>query len=233
VRKQLVAALVAVVLAAIGVLSLLTYAQGANDRAYAGIKLVEVLQVQTDVPAQTPVDRVANSVELVKIPASAKIDGALTSLDSLAGTSTNTALSKGEQILASRFGGDKKAKSASTVADGYQEVTILLSPPRVPGGKLKVGDHVGIVASFKRKGGEAGDSNFLEQQVEVTRVASTALADAENGATAGLLVTLAVKTVNAEKIVNTAEFGTLWLTLQNPKTDTSGRVRIHAKDVLQ
>ena len=42
-KKQAVAALVAVLLAAVGVLALVNYANGANDRAFEGAKLVEVL----------------------------------------------------------------------------------------------------------------------------------------------------------------------------------------------
>jgi pilus assembly protein CpaB len=233
VRKQLVAALLAVVLAVAGVLVLLSYARGANDRAYAGVKLVEVLQVQTDVPAGTPVERLEKSVKLVKIPASVRIDGALRSLDGFTSKSTNAELNKGEQLLPSRFGSKKPVETDTSVPDGYQEVTILLGPPRVPAGKLKPGDRVGIIASYKAKNGDAGYTNFLQQQVRVTRVASTALADTGGGATAGVLVTLAVKTVVAEKVVNTAEFGMLHLTLQNSKTDTSGRVRISGTDVLK
>lgn len=231
-KKQLVAAIVAVLLAVVGVFSLVSYAQGADDRAFEGTRMVEVLQVQADVPVGTPVDRLRASVKLVKIPAVSKVADALVSLDAVAGKSTNTALMKGEQVVAARFGSTAAAKAPSSVPDGYQEVSIAVSAPRVAGGKLKAGDRVGILASFQKKNGDAGDTNFVLQRVLVSRVAAAAIADAQDGAGASFLVTFAVPTMHAEKIVNASEFGKVWLTLQNDKTDTSGSRRVTAGDVI-
>ena len=233
-KKKLVAALVAVALAAFGVLALVNYAQGANDRAYAGAEMVEVLQVQADIPAQTPSDRLKGSVKVVKVPVTAKVDGALVSLDAVAGKSTNTLLKKGEQVIRSRFGGAAKAKSDSSVPQGYQEISISLGAPRLVTGKLKAGDRVGIIASYEEAGSSKKVTNFIkQQQVLVTRVSGSNGPEVGEEAGPPSLITLAVKTIDAEKIANAFEFGKVWLTLQNPKTDTGGRTLIDPKDVLK
>jgi len=220
------------VLAAVGVLSLVNYARGANDRAFKGAQLVEVLQVQTDVPINTPIDRVTGSVKLVKIPAAAKVNGALTDLASVKGLSTNAVLLKGEQVTRARFGGAVTPKGSSAVPDGYQEISLSISAPQVTDGKIRAGDRVGILVSY-----DVTDvskiTSFLKQQVLVTRVANNVVASSTNATGVPILVTFAVKTVDAEKIVNAAEFGKIWLTLQNPKTDPSGRAQINPKDVVK
>jgi pilus assembly protein CpaB len=233
VKKQAVAALVAVLLAAVGVLALVNYANGANDRAFEGAKLVEVLRVRTDVPIHTPAERMSASVELVKIPASAKVDGALTSLDSVKSESTNAPLNKGEQVLASRFSGASETKSSeASLPKGMQEVTISVGDPRIPTGKLKPGDRVGVMTSYPDSEGKgaAGYTNMAAGRVLVTRVSNKL--GTGDGTTASL-VTLAVDTVAAEKIVNASEFGKVWLTLQGDDADISGRRTISGQDVLK
>lgn len=232
-KKQAVAALVAVLLAAVGVLALVNYANGANDRAFEGAKLVEVLRVKTLIPSNTPVERMRASVELVKIPASAKVEGALTSLDSVESKSTNAPLNKGEQVLASRFGGAASTKGSGTsLPKGLQEVTIAMPAPRLATGKLKPGDRVGVMTSYTDSEGKgaAGYTNMVAGRVLVTRV-STQLGAEEGVGTS--LVTLAVNTLIAEKIVNASEFGKVWLTLQGEDADISGRKMVSGQDVLK
>lgn len=232
-RKQLVAAVVAVLLAVVGVFSLISYAQGANDRAFAGTKMTEVLRLTTDVPAGTPVSRVAASVENVKVPAAAVVPGALTQkqqLSKLAGQITTAPLIKGEQLVGKRFGSaEASSKKSSDVPDGMQEVSITVAKPRVAGGALRKGDRVGVIVSYARQSGQVGDTNMGLNGVLVTRVATAAAAD---GGGEAILVTFAVSTVDAEKIVNASEFGKVWLTLQNDRTDTTGSRRLSAKDVI-
>ncbi|MCW2801489.1 MAG: cpaB [Aeromicrobium sp.] len=232
-RKQIVAAIAALVLAVLGVLALVSYAHGANDRAFKGATLVSVLQVQSDVPANTPASRLAGNVTLVKVPKVAVIPGALTTLDGVAKLSTNTALVKGEQLVRSRFGNGSATKSTSAVPPGYQEISISVDAPRALGGDIKAGDRVGVLASYNGTGGEAGPTNFLAQQVQVTRVSTGAIGKAADANGAAVLVTLAVKTLDAEKVANAIEFGKVWLTMQNDETDSHGRKVTDSKDVLK
>jgi len=234
VKKKLMAILGAAALTVVGVVSLISYANGADDRAYRGAQLVEVLVVKSSIPAQTPASRITSAVELKKVPASVKADGSMTSLDSVKDLSTNTELVPGEQVLRKRFGATTDKSKASSLPSGMQEVSISVSSPRTPNGKVKVGDRVGIVASFAAKGGDGGYTNIIKNDVLVTHVSESVVTKAA-GDDAGVpaLVTFAVKPMDAEKIVNAAEFGKLWLTMQNPQTDTDGSKLIHSRDVIK
>lgn len=230
-KKRIVAAVTAALLAIVGVAALVNYANGANERAYAGAKVVEVLQVQTDVPVGTPASRMAKSVKLVKVPATVKVSEALASLDSVSGLSTNVTLKAGEQLLRSRFGGAKATNTDTAVPDGYQEVSISVASPRIAGGKVEVGDLVGIIVSYDVEGAAKTTGFISQQKILVTRVSQTPVP--EGGGSTAALVTIAVKTADAEKVVNAAEFGKIWLTSQNAKTDTTGRIRMSPSGVTK
>jgi len=229
--KKLVAAIAAAVLAVLGVVALLVYASTANQRAHDGAELVEVLRVTETIPAGTSAKDAAHSLETAELPRAAVPENALRSLDSVAGQDTNTELQAGEVLLATRFGpAQTQGKADTTVPKGYQEVSISLPAPRVPGGSLKPGDHVGILASYGNP--PDGQTNFAVQNVQVTRVDAGLVAQAAENAGVPLLITFAVKTRDAEKIVNAAQFGTIWLTLENDDTDRSGSKLVAKKDVI-
>lgn len=233
-RKKLVALISAVVLAIIGVIALVSYAQGADDRAFADAKLVEVLIVKSEIPAGTPATRITTAVALKKVPAGIRAEGSLTSLDAVRTLSTNVDLKPGEQVLKARFGSVTGKGKSSALPAGMQEVSIALSAPRIPTGSLKAGDRVGVVVSYVKKDNDGGYTNVVKNDVLVTRV-STSVVSKVGAEEAGVpsLVTLAVFPMDAEKIVNAAEFGKVWLTLQNPQTDTGGSKLVESKDVIK
>ena len=233
-KKKLVALVSAAALTVVGVVSLVTYANGAEDRAFKGAKLVEVLVVKTEIPAETPVSRITSAVELKKVPASVKADGALTDLAVVKDLATNTNLVPGEQVLRGRFGAVAGKPKASSLPSGMQEVSIAVGSPRTPSGKVKVGDKVGIVASFAAKGGDGGYTNIIMNDVLVTHVSESVVAKATSeDPGVPILVTFAVKPMDVEKIVNAAEFGKVWLTMQNSQTNTEGSKLIHSRDVIK
>lgn len=234
-KKKLIAIVSAAVLAIMGIIALVNYANGADERAFDGAKLVEVLVVKDEIPAETPASRITTAVELKKVPVSVRAEGALTSLDSVKSLSTNVSLKPGEQLLKARFGAltGKDGKSSSLPA-GMQEVSISVSAPRLPTGSLKAGDRVGLVASFAKKDNDGGYTNVVLNNLLVTRVSQSALGKVgADEAGVPVLVTFAVRSMDAEKLVNTAEFGKVWLTLQNSQTNTSGSKLIESKDVIK
>lgn len=233
-KKKLLALLSAALLAVIGVIAMISYAQGADERAFADAKMVEVLVVKTAVPAETPVSRITSAVQIKKVPASVRVEGAMTSLDSLKGLSTNTELKPGEQVIASRFGALTGKGKSSSLPAGMQEVSIALSAPRIATGSVKAGDRVGVVVSYAKKGNDGGYTNVVKNDLLVTRVSTSVLSKVgAEEAGVPILVTFAVKPMDAQKIINASEFGKVWLTLQNPQTDTAGSEQIESKDVIE
>ena len=214
-KKQVIAIIVAAALALLAVVALVVYANNADDRALEGTETVEVLQATEDIPVKTPASELADKVELVKIPKSVQVPGALASLDDLEGQVTAVAMVAGDQLSEAKLDDPESVKGPAALPDGMQELTIQIDGERLVGGAVKVGDRVGVFTSY-----QAGQvtSNPINQLL-VLRV-DTGVAGSE--AAAGTLVTVAVDTLQAQQIVHASEFGTIWMTLQNDTTDVNG-----------
>jgi len=236
-NKRIVAALVAVAMLVVGVVLLISYANGANERAFDGARLRSVLQVEEPIAANTAAGDIGDKVKKVELPASAIAKGALSSLTEVSGLSTTIDLEPGEQVLASRFA-EKGSSSASTgsksktaVPEGMQELTIPVDVARALGGALKVGDTVGVVASYKTEDGD-GITRIVQNRVQILRISDGG--PVEEGQTGGTqLVTFAVKTRDAGKIVNAIEFGKVYLTRQNDDTEFGQGGSISRNDVTE
>lgn len=232
-NKRVIAAVSAGVLALMGVVVLVVWAKGANDRAYDGADLVKVVRVTKSVAADTKAEDLAGSTEVAELPSTAIPKGAVTDLAQVSGLSTTTALETGEILLKSRLagpGGNRKGEIE--VPKGYQEISISLDPQRTVGSSLSAGDRVGVFASFDSGAtGSVNKTDLVRHNVLVTKVAGTA--NVKDGSLTGLMITLAVKTKDAEKIVFAAEFGKIWLSAQNVDTDKTGEVVITVKDLVK
>lgn len=227
-KKRVVAAAMAAVLALLGVVVLVMWAQAADDRAYAGAKRQAVLLVKDAVGAGTKVSEMESSLETRKLPVDAIPDGAVTDLASVEGLTTTTSLAPGEMLLASRLGKPgEKTSSATSVPAGLQEISVAVDTQHGVGGAVKAGDHVGVIGTFNQP---APATNFIVQNVLVTGVQRAV--SAEKDAT-GLVVTLAVGTEEAERVAHSGEWGKVWLTLENDDTDRGGARRLGTKDVLR
>lgn len=143
-------------------------------------------------------------------------------------------------------------ESRIEVPDGLQEVTLSLAPQRAMGGKVQPGDTVGLFASFEiddeREDEQiaAEDREAYRQRLSDTakmilhkllvtnvqweQVPATP-AEGEEPATGGgvelaptgnLLVTFAVNVDQAERMVFTAEHGTIWLSAEPETASEAG-----------
>jgi len=232
-NRRLLAAVLALLLAVLGGVVLVGWVNGADARALAGTRTVPVLVVVEDVSAGTPVEELRDAVELQELPAMSVPDGALDSLDSLAGFVTSTGLSAGEQLLAARFEDPAAAQLAGTVEvpAGLSEVSVLLDPQRAVGSRLTAGDTVGVYVSQVLPDG-TGQTHAVLHGVLVTQVQGAPVpteedpeADTETVATGAptgaLLVTLAVRSADAESVVYGQEHGTVYLSLEPAGADTA------------
>ena len=220
----------AVVLAIIGAVLIVTYAQGADQRAMKDMNPTDVLVVTKAVPAGSSVDIVRASVTVQQVPSTAVSKTALKNLDDSADKVAAVDLVPGEQLLAERLvsPADAKSSGAVKVPTGMQEVTFELEAKRVVGGRIEAGDHIGIGFSFaagadkdKAKAGEPTTQLTL-RKVLVTAVqrAPQATAKPTDGTNpqdttlpqGSLMVTVAVNDVDATKIIYSSNNGDLWLT---------------------
>ena len=231
-RRRLLAAFAALVLLVTGTLVLLAYVRGADARALAGTRTVEVLVVEQLVPEGTSGDDLAGSVRPVTMPAMAAIDGRVTDLSNLAGLVATVDLQPGEQLLASRFQRPDDLQAPGTVAvpAGLQELSVLLEPQRVAGGRIAAGDTVGVYLSQVLPDGTPQTSAVLHgvlvSQVQGAPTEAPAQDGTEEAAaatpSASLLLTLALTSKDAETVVFGMEHGTLWLSLETDGDDASG-----------
>jgi len=214
-RTRIIAVAVAAVLAITGAVALVFAVQGASDNAVAGERIETVLVVLTEIPTGMTGENAVSYVEERKVPAEYVVDGAVSSVDDMAGLVASAPLLPGEQVIAARWTtpADLAALGARVEApEGTQEISLALDLERVAGGAIAPGSHVGVWGSVN------GVTALLFDQVLVTTLASTVDPDEEGAGTDGtVLVTLAVTTEQAQSIIQSAEFGEVWLSLQESR----------------
>ena len=229
-KKRVMAAVMAVLLAVLGVGALVVYTKTAQDRAFQGTETVEVLRVTEQVPAGTKASDIEDKVERVKLPRAAVPAGIVTDVDRLGSKVTTATLVPGEVLVGARFTGSAtlKGSGAIEVPRGLQEVTIEVSATRAVGGTVQPGDFIGVIASYE---GEKV-TNFAVNKVLVLAVGG-GVAPGESAVGAGVLqVRLALESEAVQRVVNAAEFGKVYLSRQNADAKT-GRAIITPEDVAQ
>ncbi|SDT47862.1 pilus assembly protein CpaB [Pseudarthrobacter equi] len=247
-KSRLLAGTAAVALALVGALLIIVYANGADARAMATTNPRKVLVVEKPIPAGTPVNEMASSLVIQDVPAAGIAATALTSLNSKAGTVAAVDLVPGEQLLAERLVApeDVKKEGGVEVPTGLQEVSFQLEPQRVAGGRINVGDHVGIALNFENGAYKAkledATTQLTLRKVLVTavqRAPQASAAKTEDGANpqdttlpeGSLMLTVAVNDVDASKIIFTSINGSLWLTKEPTDAQDSGP-RTERKEVV-
>jgi len=235
--RRLLAAVAALLLLVVGTVVLLAYVRGADARALAGVRTVDVLVADGPIPAGTAGDQIGSLVRTEVVPAKSAVAGRVTDLASLKGEVATVDILPGEQLLAGRFArpDDLQAPGTVEVPDGLQEVSVLLEPQRAVGGRLAAGDTVGVVVSQTGKDGVPATHTVLHK-ILVTQVqGAPAPVDPAGGKedpstassgtaapSASLMVTLAVSAAQAEAVVFGIEHGSIWLSLEPEAAQTGG-----------
>ena len=243
-KRRVVAAVAAVVLAAVGGLLLLGYVGAADERAMADLEPVTVLVATKPVPEGTTAEDLGASVEVRRLPGVAVAPGTAAALADLRGLVTTTTLQPGEQLLRSRFADPAalKADQGLVVPKGLQQVSVQLEPERALNGNLAPGATVGVFLSTT----EVETTALALHRVLVTAVhggaaapaATEGDADAESttdakstSAPTAVTVTLAVTADQASRLVFAAEHGSVWLSA-DPSDAPTDRLPVITKKSL-
>ena len=204
----------AVLLGAIGVITLVRYVQTAEDRALAGQELVDVVVVTEEVQAGANSEELGLVAEVRQVSASSRTPGAIADLSEVDGMITSVDLVPGEQLLAARFlDGDTRlvAGGADQIEPGLIEVTVQVNPSRAVGGQIVPGERVAVVTYVSDINPDDGTTDpaagVLLRQALVTNVQSAtpeALNNADNDRNrqtpvSDFLVTVAVEPSHAER----------------------------------
>lgn len=250
-KKKRVSLIAAILLVALGTFALVKYVSTAEDRALAGEELVDVLVLDASVPAGTSATELQKFLRVESVPTKVQAAGALASLSEADGLVVAVDLVEGEQLTQGRLIEATEYNAAQArlgrgggsveVPEGLLEVTIPLDPIRTVGGTVRPGDLVGMIASFTDypaagaapgvEGGAQEVSGFLLHKILVTNVQGTPVPEATRAASAEartptptgqLLVTLAVKADQAERIVFASSYGDIWLAIEPANADENG-----------
>jgi len=221
-QKKIIGIIVSVVLAAVGTGLLVAYVRSAEDRALKGEKTVTVLVATDAIPKGTRAQDISAKVKTEQVPAKVVAKGAMSTINPVAGRVSSVDLLPGDQLVDSRFAPAEEVAKGN-VPPGSLQVTVGLDAVRAVGGQVREGDTVGVLASFD----EPQNTHLILQKVRVTGVRNEAGASVtgrpEGAALTGkVLVTLALDSSSAERVVFAAEFGRLWLSWEPKDANETG-----------
>jgi pilus assembly protein CpaB len=229
-RSKVVLVIIAVVLGGVAAFAAFSYLGALQRQAQAGSTMTDVLVATQDIPRGMSANDLLSSgyVTVEKMPLRYIASGAISSTRSVLDRVLAVPVSKGEVLTTARFQYPSQAGLAFSVPKGFLAVTIPVDDARSVAGLVKAGDRVALLATVSSKGGAGdgqtkiivpgarvlavGQSTGTESQGTPTQASSGIGAQASSNQTAKT-VTLAVSSVDAEKVVFAAESGSVWLAL--------------------
>lgn len=242
--RRVAAIIIALIVALLGAIGAVVYAQAADSRAIAGQQTVSVYIAEAQVPVGTTVaDAVSNKlITSQQVVARGVPAGALLKVDSTnAKLVATSAIMPGEVVVAARFGTLVDQTQTGGVPDGKVAITVTLSDPQRVAPLLQPGSHIVIYDSFNPRDPKSAlpipDGARLHDDAASTRVTRVLFEDVQvigvgsaqlqpsGSATAssdakpanpgnGALVTIAASPAQAITLVHAAQTGTLYAGLR-------------------
>lgn len=246
--RRILAILLALALAVFGTAAVLLYVKRADDRAVAGMRPVDVLVAKDRVPAGTTGEtiRTRNLVETIKLPAATvPLDEVLTrvpaELDKLVVTSD---LQPGQVVLRRMFSAQTRTAGGLAIPEGKVAVSVEATMAEQVAGYVRPGTQVAVYATYRvitsdgktltlgTSGEGIKGTAVLLPKVEVIAVGSYGEGvttvrpiDGDNRdennqeGRAAVLVTVAVTSEEAAKLIHAAEANAIYLALLNDSSD--------------
>ncbi len=223
--------LVAALIAAVGTAMILLYVRGIDDRARAGQELVEVLVAAEVINVNESVADAEAAGKFVskRVPSAAKVEGALSSINSLDGKVATGTIYPDEQILTQKFG-QPGTGGLLPIPDDKLAISVELSDPARVAGFVNNGSEVAIFASADPQlitpdGDEralSSTTRLIATRVTVIGVGDTTVTTQAGGPDGGgdidaaiprTILTIAVTQAEAEKILFAARNSDIALAL--------------------
>jgi pilus assembly protein CpaB len=234
-NKRAVAVVLAVVMAAIAAIALVSYVRGVETEVRQEAEAVDAYVAKEEIPAGMSAGEAISQGFIAREPVPRRnlADGAITSLDQLEGQVATVNIAQGEQILVTRFG------QTAQVGSGLGEIpedlqAISLSVGYDPGvlGFINPGDRVSVMARIGDD--ETARAQFVVQDVEVLALGRRVISTSEEGETGSSIqysdeqvrLTLAVLPEQAEILAFAIWQGDVYFTLLpegQGTSDTPGR----------
>lgn len=250
-KTRILAALIAIVLSAVGAFVLVNYVQSADLRAAEGAKFTEVYVVTEAMPSGTLGEDVAQFIETKEIPALAIVEGGVTDLGTLAGLVSTTDQLPGEQLLAARWADPTTVGNGLIpLPEGMQAITVVLSAERVVGGTVRPGDTVGVFVSDTQGKvpavgtvptvvtGEGMTTQLFHRALVIgvqpgtAYVANPTSVEGTEVPVDVFSVTFAMNTTDATKLVWAKEWASLWLSFEPEDNTDSEQPVVDGQDIF-
>jgi len=230
-NRRLLILVVAIAVASVTAWATWSYVSAADQRAFAGAQLVQVLMVKKDIPKGFPGERAVDEGYIVKdsiprkyYPAKAVVDP-----QTLRGKVALAPLSAGLPVVDGSFVDPRVAEEsfAQRLDKGMQAVTLSVSDVEGVARLIVPGDRVNLMVTTDNAGSKT--TQMVVQGVEVLAVGDTTTlqpgqqAPAQPEGQAGKapttqsgLITFSVPALDAERLVEASEVGSIHLTLVPP-----------------
>ena len=225
--RRTVLLIVAALIAALGTAMVFLYVRGADSRAEADQKPVEVLKAVSQIePGETlEAAQAAGKIQIDTVPKAQVLAGAVNSAAGLDSKIALATIYPNEQIISGKFGSAGE-QSTLTIPDGFVAISVTTSDTGRVAGFVSPGASVAI---FTRSTDPRDNSalRLLMPKVQViavgdTTVVSTTTTTEEGAQTTEqlpkTLFTLAVDQKDAERIIFAAANGELTFALLNDKS---------------
>jgi Flp pilus assembly protein CpaB len=222
----------ALILATLATAGVFMYSRGVQEEANTGGTMAQVVVSKVDLPARTDLDQMIkdDQFRIIQVPEGVVVDGAITSLDQLAGKSNSVAILAGEQIPAARISGNVPG-GALAIPEGMEAITVSLEASRGVAGSINSGDHVVIYGTYSDvtdivTGEKLPTTTTVlvptAELLAVFRPLASSTFGSDESATSGeqlpgtLAVTLALTPEDSQRFVFTMETGRVWFGLLPP-----------------
>lgn len=235
-NRRVLILVIAVALAGLTAFLTFNYANTADERAFEGAELVDAFLVKQDIPKGFPGDRAIDEGYVAKesIPRKFLPARGLTDVQSLRGRVALSPLAAGVPLVDGSFvePGVALESFAQRLGKDQQAVTLSVSDVQGVARLVVPGDHVNLMLTTDKQGATNGEkeTQFVLQNVEVLAVGnSTTLQPGEAAAVEAAavaagqaktvdsgLMTFAVPGLDAQRIVNASQTGSIHLTLVPP-----------------
>jgi len=228
-NRRVLILVIAVALAGLTAFLTFHYANSADERAFKGQQLVSVYLVKKDIPKGFSGSQALEGGYIARdsIPRKYLPAKALTDVQSLKGQVAVANLSAGLPVVEGNFvsPGVASESFAGQLEPGMQAVTLSVSDVQGVARLVVPGDHVNLMLTTDKQNGEK-ETQFVLQDVKVLAVGNTtSIQPGENAPQATQLaagqaktvdsglMTFAVAAIDAERVVNASEVGSIHLTL--------------------
>jgi pilus assembly protein CpaB len=242
-RRLLMVAL-AVMLALVGTGAVYLYAKQADSRAVAGSKAADVLIVQKQIPAGTPVRTIMTGGYLLSdhVPATSAPSSAITTISAEQADLVATSdMQPGQIVLRQSFGTLVPTTSGLVIPNGMLAVSFSVATPADVAGYVQPGSQVAIFDTYTppAQAGAAADATankatkLLLSRVQVLAVSAGAPKSTDKAVgNPTLLVTAALNQADAERLIHEQSTGSMYLALlsqtsktgPSPGVDTLGKL---------